>query len=94
MLENSAYTDHLRFNFGELDINTRRELVRLLFTRPDTWTREPHKPDHIIKSFFTVLMCIYDSLTSNSRSSKAKSEATPSQTVEDVLKEERAAGRS
>ena len=94
MLENSAYTDHLRFNFGELDINTRRELVRLLFTRPDTWTREPHKPDHIIKSFFTVLMCIYDSLTSNSRSSKAKSEAAPSQTVEDVLKEDRAAGRS
>lgn len=90
MLSNSAYTDHLRFNFGELDISTRRELVRLLFTRPDTWEREPHKPDQILSSFIMVLMCIFDSLTSNRRKTKIKSENVPSQTVDDVIREEKA----
>lgn len=88
MISNSAYSDHLRFSFGDIDINTRRELVRLLYTRPDTWDREPYKQDNIIRSFFIVLACIWDSLTSNRKQKKAKSEAVKAQSVADVIKEE------
>ncbi len=87
MISNSAFSDYLRFDFGEVDINTRRELVRLMFTRPDTWQRKPYRQDNIIVSFFTILACIWDSLTSTRKyRSKGKTPRKPAQSVEDVIK--------
>ena len=89
MVSNSAYSDYLRFTFDNLDIDTRREIVRLLFTRPDTWKAAPHKQDNIIVSYFTVLACIWDSLTrKHSAKKKGKNEQRPAETVEDVIKKE------
>ena len=47
----------------------------LMFTRPDTWARKPYKQDNIIVSYFTVLACIWDSLTSN-RKQRRKNKKT------------------
>ncbi len=93
MIGNSAFSDYLRFDFGEVDINTRRELVRLMFTRPDTWARKPYKQDNIIVSYFTVLACIWDSLTSNRKQRrKNKNKEKPAETVEDAVKKDASEG--
>ncbi len=59
--------EFLRFSFTEVSVNTHREIVRLLFSRADTWERPLHKPDNILVSFFTIIACIHDSLTHNRR---------------------------
>lgn len=53
----------LHFHFTEINTDTRRELVRIMFSRPDTWDAPPHRQDGILRSFFTVFACIYDSLS-------------------------------
>ncbi|MCR5085440.1 MAG: UDP-forming cellulose synthase catalytic subunit [Succinivibrionaceae bacterium] len=63
IIGDSSESDFLRFRFTELPINTRREIVRLLFSRADTWVRPQHRKDNIIRSYFTILACIWDSLT-------------------------------
>lgn len=54
--------EFLRFSFENVDIDTRREFVRLIFSRADAWVRPEYKQDNPVRSFFTVLACIYDSL--------------------------------
>ena len=58
----------IRFKFINVDLNTRREFVRLLFSRADTWVRPDYKKDNPIRSFFTILACIKDSLFRNRKS--------------------------
>ena len=70
MLKDGPQSKFLRFRFLEQSIDTRREIVRLLFSRADTWVRPVYKQDNILLSFFTVLACIYDSLLGNRRKSK------------------------
>lgn len=60
--------DYLRFTFINADLDTRREFVRLLFSRADTWVRPDYKKDNPIRSFITILACIKDSLFSKRRS--------------------------
>lgn len=60
--------DYLRFSFINVDLDTRREFVRLLFSRADTWVRPDYKKDNPIRSFITILACIKDSLFSKRRS--------------------------
>lgn len=67
---NDIDREFLRFSFTEISVNTQREIVRLLFTRPDTWERPEHKPDNMFKSYFTIIACIYDSLTSKRHKSE------------------------
>ena len=54
--------NYLHFSFVNVDLDTRREFVRLLFSRADTWVRPNYKKDNPIVSFFTILCCIKDSI--------------------------------
>lgn len=54
--------DFIRFSFENVDLATRREFVRMLFSRADTWVRPDYKKDNPIRSFFTIIACIKDSL--------------------------------
>ena len=54
--------NYLHFSFVNVDLDTRREFVRLLFSRADTWVRPNYKKDNPLVSFFTILCCIKDSL--------------------------------
>ncbi|MGN0902179.1 MAG: PilZ domain-containing protein, partial [Succinivibrio sp.] len=54
--------DYLHFAFVNVDLDTRREFVRLLFSRADTWVRPEYKKDNPIVSFITIIACIRDSL--------------------------------
>ncbi|MCI6907390.1 MAG: UDP-forming cellulose synthase catalytic subunit [Succinatimonas sp.] len=58
---------YLRLSFVNTDIDMRREFVRLLFSRADTWVRPKYKADNPIRSYFTILACIKDSLFSRRR---------------------------
>lgn len=56
---------HIRFL--DIDIDSRREFVRLLFSRADTWVRPEYKQDNPIRAFITILGCIRDSLRGTRR---------------------------
>lgn len=56
---------HIRFL--DVDIDSRREFVRLLFSRADTWVRPEYKQDNPIRAFITILGCIRDSLRGTRR---------------------------
>lgn len=56
---------HIRFL--DVDIDSRREFVRLLFSRADTWVRPEYKQDNPIRAFITILGCIKDSLRGTRR---------------------------
>lgn len=60
--------DFIRFSFENVDLDTRREFVRMLFSRADTWVRPDYKKDNPVRSFFTILSCIKDSLFGRRRS--------------------------
>ena len=62
--ENESY---IRTMFKDLDLDSRREFVRLLFSRADTWVRPEYKPDNPFRSFFIILLCIKDSFFKNRR---------------------------
>lgn len=60
--ENINAAQYLHFSFEDVDLDTRRELVRLIFSRAEAWERPKYKKDRPIVSFFTILACIKDSL--------------------------------
>ncbi len=63
--------DFMHFKFTEISVDTRREIVRMLFSRADTWVAKPHKQDNIIKSYFTCLACAFESMVRAHRNRKA-----------------------
>ncbi|MBQ9274819.1 MAG: UDP-forming cellulose synthase catalytic subunit [Succinivibrio sp.] len=71
MLHDAPGAKYLRFKFRDSDVDSHREIVRLLFSRADTWVAPPHEKDNVLKSYFTILACTYDSLTRNIRRNRA-----------------------
>ncbi len=59
--------EFIHIRFLDIDIDSRREFVRLLFSRADTWVRPEYKQDNPIRAFFTILACIKDSLFNKRR---------------------------
>ncbi len=57
----------IRMHFVNIDTDSRREFVRLLFARANTWVRPEYKRDNPIVSFFTIIACIKDSFTHKRR---------------------------
>jgi cellulose synthase (UDP-forming) len=59
--------EFIHMRFLDVDIDSRREFVRLLFSRADTWVRPEYKQDNPFRSFITILGCIKDSLRGKRR---------------------------
>ena len=50
---------YLRLSLGEMDINQRRQLVRIVMGRADAWLSEgERRQDHPLKAFWPVLRCV------------------------------------
>ncbi|HAT6803323.1 TPA: UDP-forming cellulose synthase catalytic subunit [Citrobacter freundii] len=50
----------LRFQFRELPLNRRRELVRIVLARADAWINPPRPQDNPFYSMATIIRCIFD----------------------------------
>jgi len=50
----------LRFQFRDLPLNRRRELVRIVLARADAWINPPRPQDNPFYSMATIIRCIFD----------------------------------
>ncbi|MFS2221810.1 UDP-forming cellulose synthase catalytic subunit [Pantoea sp. B65] len=59
----------LRVEFDEMNVDIRRELVRVVLTRADAWIKPPYQPDKPLRSFLGIIQCVWELLFGRRKSS-------------------------
>jgi cellulose synthase (UDP-forming) len=74
-------TDSCQLEFGELSLEQRREVVRIVLARADAWMRPERAADNPLKSLATIGTCMIEVIRSARRDRRVQKQAEQAQDV-------------